>query len=345
MPRLLSAIRGYFCHGIFGAIAGLVSLGSGIAGLVGGGGSSGSPSSGYGSGVPYYTPPNQAGIGNLWNQILTQAGGATNNLPNAIDPLLRASLNNALGINYNPRVQAGQQAGSAYGNLAGTSGMTGQALQSLASGSQQLGAGAYGTGNELLAQLLGAGMGTNQALTGAVPGLTQPLGGVASQILGTSMDPQQALYGRTLQQITDQSNAMNSMYGLGKAPAGAGVTGQNVSNFNIDWQNQQLARQIQGAQAAGGAQSNIAQILSTLYGGGASALGGLAGVGAGSYGNLAGLGLQGYGLAGNQLGQSLSALSGIPGYLLSAGQVPLQTQQTAAAAPGQAATTYAGQIG
>lgn len=72
-----------------------------------------------------------------------------------------------------------------------------------------------------------------------------------NQLMGTAFDPQMALYNRGAQQLTDQSNAINSMYGLSSSPAGAGLTQQALGNFNIDWQNQQLQRQLQGVQGAG----------------------------------------------------------------------------------------------
>lgn len=68
------------------------------------------------------------------------------------------------------------------------------------------------------------------------------------QILDTGFDPQNALYNRTQQQVLDQLNATNAQQGLSGTPYGAGVVGQNLSNFNIDWQNQQLGRQATAAQ-------------------------------------------------------------------------------------------------
>jgi hypothetical protein len=75
----------------------------------------------------------------------------------------------------------------------------------------------------------------------------------AAQILQTGFDPQNALYNRTQQQLTDQVNAQNAMSGLSGSPYGAGVANQAASNFNIDWQNQQEARQAQALSAYGGA--------------------------------------------------------------------------------------------
>ena len=72
-----------------------------------------------------------------------------------------------------------------------------------------------------------------------------------NQLYQTAFDPQNALYNRTVQQLQDQTGATNSMYGLGSSAAGAGVANQALGNFNIDWQNQQLQRQLAGVQGAG----------------------------------------------------------------------------------------------
>lgn len=76
--------------------------------------------------------------------------------------------------------------------------------------------------------------------------------GLGGQIANTAFDPQQALYARTLGQVTDQARANASAAGLGTTPVGLGATDWATNNFNIDWQNQQLQRQIAGGQAAGG---------------------------------------------------------------------------------------------
>ena|SRR5487761_1943556 len=76
--------------------------------------------------------------------------------------------------------------------------------------------------------------------------------GVGQNIQNMGLDPQSALYNRTQQQLTDQTRAGLAARGLDMTPYGAGVEGQTMGNFNIDWQNQQLQRAIQGAQAGGG---------------------------------------------------------------------------------------------
>lgn len=84
--------------------------------------------------------------------------------------------------------------------------------------------------------------GLNQGATSLLP--------YVSQVENTAMDPQSALYNRTLQQVQDQANVANAQNGLTGSPYGAGTTNAATSNFNIDWQNNQLARQAQGISAA-----------------------------------------------------------------------------------------------
>ncbi len=87
----------------------------------------------------------------------------------------------------------------------------------------------------------------------------------AANILASSQDPQSALYDRTLQRVQDQARAANSAAGLGTSGVGAGLEDQATNNFNIDWQNQQLNRQIQGAQGASGAYNSALNDLTGTY--------------------------------------------------------------------------------
>ena len=93
-------------------------------------------------------------------------------------------------------------------------------------------------------------MGGNASMVDAR--MLQLMGGqqamAGNQIYQTAMDPQNAMFNRGQQQVTDQSNAVNSMYGLGSSPAGAANTAGALSNYDINWQNQQLQRQLQGVQ-------------------------------------------------------------------------------------------------
>jgi hypothetical protein len=130
------------------------------------------------------------------------------------------------------------------------------------------------------------------------------LQGVGQDVYNLARDPQSALYNRTQQQLTDQVNAGQALRGLGTSAVGGQEYNQAMSNFNIDWQNQQLNRALQGAQG-----------LSGLYGQ------------AGNYGQAANQNLQ----------QSLGFGEQSAQYAQAAGQVPyaaanaIQNQQIAQA--------------
>ena len=149
------------------------------------------------------------------------------------------------GLVNDPNAQAFQQG-------AGTAGALGQ----------NAALGAYGAGAGLM------GQGGN-------------LFGLGNQVANTAFDPQNALYNRTLQQTQDQVRAGEAARGIATTPYGAGLENQALNNFNIDWQNQQLQRQIAGGQAASG-----------LYGQG----GGLVGQGAGLQAGAPGAYLQASGM-------------------------------------------------
>lgn len=100
-----------------------------------------------------------------------------------------------------------------------------------ASGAANLGAGAAGAAY---------GAGQNLVNT-SVP--------YANMIAQTAFDPQQQLYNLTQNQTQQQINAQNAASGVGATPYGAGVADQALANFNINWQNQQLGRQAEGASA------------------------------------------------------------------------------------------------
>lgn len=211
MRKLLDLIFGYLRPGLLGSIGSIVGIAGGLNSIFGGGSS---PSSGYGSGVPYYVPQWQQGADQLWQQLMQGAGGMSSGIPGQTSGPLLQSLQEQLGINYDPLVQAGQQAGQQAG----------------AAGQQ-------------------------------VQGLGDAMSSGALALLNAGQDPRQALYQRTAGQLTDQINAAQALRGLGTSPVGGAEYNQAMSNFNIDWQNQQLQRMLQATQGAGGA----ASMASNLY--------------------------------------------------------------------------------
>jgi len=85
------------------------------------------------------------------------------------------------------------------------------------------------------------------------------LNAAGNQLYQTAFDPQSALYNRTYQQTMDQVNANEAARGITNSGYGADLANQASSNFNIDWQNQQLQRQLQGVQGASSAFANAGQ--------------------------------------------------------------------------------------
>ena len=221
-----------------------------------------------------YEPSNLSGADNYWQQAMAQFANNTQNAQTYSQDAYQKSYNAANAINYDPYQQAANQMGQQYGNLADISG-------------QQMGQ--FGQQAQM------------------AQGMQGQLYGGANQIMQTAFDPQQALYGRTQQQVGDQINAGQAQRGLGNSAVGAAEYGQGMSNFNIDWQNQQLQRQATGMQAmsqASNAGVNQAGVVDTS--------------------------LQ------NQMaaGQNQAAMTG------QAAQVPLTAQQTIAGQPAANAGQY-----
>ena len=260
----------------FSAIAGPV-LGS-VAGSVVGGLMGGSNSQYSGGGTPAYQPTWQAGADTAWQQAYGQNENIVNQAYAGANPLFQQSLQQQQALNYDPYLQAYGQAGNYYGQGANVAG-------------QQ--AGAYGQ---------------QAALSGQQQ---QNLYNAGNQVYQTSLDPQNALFNQTQQQLTDQVNAGQAMRGLGNSAVGGQEYNQAMQNFDISWQNQQLARQTQGigamaqASQAGGAQGQ---------------------------------------LTGANLAAQAGAYGTAGGYAQQQGQVPLSAQQYAAQQPGVVGQQYAQQM-
>lgn len=99
----------------------------------------------------------------------------------------------------------------------------------------------------------GAGTGSNMGFNAAnlASGGGDYLTQLAHAIGNQSFDPQNALYGRTQQQLQEQTRASNEARGINNTPYGAGVENKAMGDFNIDWQNNILQRMIGGGTTAG----------------------------------------------------------------------------------------------
>lgn len=246
----------------------------------GGGGNSGPTGySGGSGGSPLYVPTGIPGADTNWQQLLAQLLQTQGQTSAITGPDLLRSYQ--AGANVDPtRFLAGaQDAGNASGYAGGKATSFGDTLSGRAP------------------------MDFNSA---------DALRGAGQQSFLASMDPQKALYDRTLQQIQDQSRASSSAHGVGMGGYGAGVENKAVGDFNIDWQNQQLARMLSGLQGYGQASAGADRT---------SALGGA------------------------DLSGAMGFYGQAPGLYMGSGQMPFDANMQVSQIPGQLATQYAGQIG
>ena len=249
----------------------------GVAGsalLKSGGGSSGSSGQ-----TPYYIPEGLSSADTGWQNAFGGTSSLASQGAAAANPLYQQTLAQQEAINYAPYTQAAQQAGGQYGWLANLAGAQGQA---------------YGQQ---------AGLAGNQQ---------QNLYGAANQIYQTAFDPQQQLFNRTQQQLQDQVRAGQAARGLGNSPVGAAEENQAMQNFDINWQQQQLANQATGLQAMAGA-SNAG-------------------------------GAQGQ-LTGANLAAQMAAYGQMPGFTQQSASIPITAQQYVAGQPAAYGQQYAQNLG
>jgi hypothetical protein len=128
----------------------------------------------------------------------------------------------------------------------------------------------------------------------------------AQGIEQTAFDPQNALYQRTQQQLVDQTRAGQAARGVATTPYGAAGESDALRKFDIDWQNNQLGRQVLGGQAA---TNLIGQGLQTSAGGTA-----LANTSANEYANFGSLPYGAYKTIGNdQIAALMAGQQGVGG--------------------------------
>lgn len=89
-------------------------------------------------------------------------------------------------------------------------------------------------------------------MAGRFTGREGALTGAGESVWNTALDPEGALRDRTQQRVVDASRAATSARGIGMGGESAGLEDQAVSNFNLDWNDRQLGREVSGAQALTG---------------------------------------------------------------------------------------------
>lgn len=256
-------------------------IGASAVSLIGGKilNSGGGSSSGGGGSPNVYTPGGLGAADQGWQDVYGQQLNNMRNTANQVYPNYQNTFDRQGAINYNGVQEAADNAASQYGKNAANSQYWGDQ---------------YG----------------NQARL--AQGQQQNLYNAGNQTYQTALDPQNALYGRTAQRLQDQVRAGQAARGLGNSAYGAGLEDQAMGNFNMDWENQQLARQTQGLNAMNAA-SEAGQSQGRLMG--ASAAG------------------------------NLSTMGAIPDYLMQQGQLPVSASQYLAGQPAANANQYAQNMG
>jgi len=184
--------------------------------------------------------------GQLWPML----NGAIDT-SNAYKDLYSGALNNPYASSYITGANdigkniAGAGAGiqgAATGALGSAQGIAQQALSNPYAGAAQAGANTSGAMSQGAGQTAyGQGGQFGAAAMGGLPAI--------QSVLNTAFDPQNALYGRALNQTMDQLGTTLARAGITDSGVGAKLMGDTLNNFNIDWQNNQLGRQAQGLQS------------------------------------------------------------------------------------------------
>ena len=195
-----------------------------------------------------YQPANQAGADASFQTGAQNLQNTGTQLSSQVAPQLGAIANNVVNNPYYSQAMTGAQGAA--------SAATGQVAPQQLQSAQDLSA---------LSSLAGT-QGQNYANTdsGYIPITSNPELAAGLQTLMTGFDPQNALYNQQQQQNLDQQNAIQSMSGTAGSPYGAGLTSQSNQNFNINWQQQQLARQIAALGAYDSASSTAAGNVANL---------------------------------------------------------------------------------
>lgn len=178
-------------------------------------------------GMLYGTPGTPGTPAGPWGRAATPGTPATpgsvQNFANMVNPSIMGGLKNALATDTSGLSTLGPMLQQSYGNIANA--------------------------DSIWASLLG------QNGQNSMNALYQ--GGIGTYL--NALDPQQALHDRMQHDVIESSRAGQSARGIAMGGVGQGMEDQAVGNFNIDWQNQLLGRQVQGLTAmeqsmAGGAQ-------------------------------------------------------------------------------------------
>lgn len=173
-----------------------------------------------------FTPGAAVEMDQKWYAAMQAINKAIDRNTGMVDPTILSAYSQMLGIDLTPIVQATGMAGGMYTGMAGRAGAAGDVMGGQA-------AGAFGRG---------------------------------ADIWNTARDPQNALYDYLKGQVTENTRAADTARGVAMSPYSAGNEADALSNFEMDWQNKQLGRQVTGAGAANQATATGAGALDTSMG-------------------------------------------------------------------------------
>ena len=144
-----------------------------------------------------------------WQEANALNQGYANQLGSLAGTDAAAMYNQGKALDWQPYLQASQQAGDIYSGLGPLATQYGDQIS--------------GMGDAALAQ-------------------SQNMFGAGNQMWQTALDPQNLLRARLMNDVEQQSRAASTARGLGMSPYAAGLESQALSNFDIDWENNMLHR-------------------------------------------------------------------------------------------------------
>lgn len=212
MSRLARALFDrFYTHAFIGSAAAVVGIAAGLnsMGAFGGGHNSAPDPKNY----MYYNPEQQGQAAGSWMDAFTKQSGLESQLSGAVSPQLLKLLQGGMNT-QNPALSGlPPQLQGAYGNI--------------------------GSADQLYAQMLGRH--GSDALS------TLPQAGMSTYL--RSLDPNNALHDQMLHGVMERSGAGQAARGIQIGGMGQGMSDEAGTNFEMDWSNQLLGRQVQGLSA------------------------------------------------------------------------------------------------
>ena len=198
-----------------------------------------------------YTPAYQGAADSNYYGGLSQSTQNMNNLYGFAGQQFGNLYNNTTNNPFNAQALTGAESTAAAGTAAGNQmlGM-GNAFAGMVPQALQQGQAGYNASMGYIPQAMGQTNSNYDTVKGYMPSLIDPA--IANSqtaqsyipaVMQTGFDPQSSLYNYNLAQTTDAAKAGSAAAGLAGSPFGAGAAADAAEKFNLDWANNQQARQ------------------------------------------------------------------------------------------------------